>query len=542
MICARALAAFLLLLVCLPSGARAQGREASILVPRATFVDFQLEGQFRWRTEVSTGLPLDSLEDGQFGTPVQTYDNGANLGASGNPWREVSDFRLRVKPTLGLGDMLTVNGWFDVAGGIAGASPAADPLLVSTGVLSPWARPSTGSGGDYLNSISVRALYADLNLFNFVGIRLGRIPCHWGLGILENDGREDFADYGTFIDSFEFSAAPVDDIRLSLSWDFPLEGKQVAATSTRPYSAYIDSGDMDEVYQFRFKASSTRDGTPGAGPGLSWGAMASLRWQDFSSAAQQISGDPACKPDAGGNLPFACTELFYRSAFLFTPDAWVAWSAHLWGGTLGVAAEASALLGDISATQRLSLNDSSKDFASAGGAARLTWEDPLTRVEFLTALASGDGDADAFGVQDTWQISTPDDSAWQGSRIAANTTVTAHLLNPAFLPDSLLYSRVIGTITSSAMLRTSYERALWGTRQWGLYTQGSLLYAAAFADAQTPGQGNSLGLEGSAAAGLRYRGARLELRALGLLPLAGLETSTSAQATWMLRGSLLIDF
>ncbi len=542
MICARALAVFLVSLVFLPSLALAEGREASILVPRSTLVDFQLSGQFRWRTEVSTGLPLDSLEDGQFGTPIQTYDNGANPGSSGNPWRESSDFRLRVKPRLGLGDMLSVNGWFDLAGGVAGGSPAADPLLVSTGIVAPFAQPTVGANGDYSNSIAVRALYGQLELFNLLTLRLGRIPSHWGLGILENDGREDFADYGTFIDSFEFSAAPLDDIRLSISWDFPLEGKQVAATSTRPYSAYIDSGDMDEVYQFRFKASSTRDGTPAAGPGLSWGAMASLRWQDFSSAAQQISGDPACKPDAGGNLPFACTELFYRSAFLFTPDAWIGWSTRLWGGTLAVVAEGSALLGDISATQRLSLNDSSKDFASAGGAARLSWEDSLTRAEVLTALASGDSDADAFGVQDSWLISTPDDSAWQGSRIAANTTVSAHLLNPAFLPDSLLYSRVLGTITSSAMVRAGLERALWGSRQRGFYTQASVLYAAAFADAQTPGSGNSLGLEGSAAAGLRYRGARLELRALGLLPLAGLDTSSAASATWMLRAGLIVDF
>lgn len=533
---------FLMLSLLVPSAlwAGEGGGEASILVPRSSMVSLSLSGAFRMRTEFSRDLDYLSLSGRQrFGIPA--IEDGQNLGVPGANWRDQGDFRLRLKPTLNVGDSLTLNSWIDAPGGILGQGQTQDPFLTMTGISS-----AAGAGDAFergIPSVEVQALWAQYRVFNFVDLLLGRVPQHWGLGLLENDADGLWSDGGVFLDTFTAVYQVNSRMRLAASWDFPLEGRNYKGAQSWPYSQALDAGDMDELYQFRFKLQSGTGSFRDSGPGLSWGAYARIRWQDFSSAAQEAGINPWCGKSGDNDSLYPCTELYYRDGVLFTPDLWAAWRGALAGGQFGLGIELAANLGGISATQRLSLNDSSKEIYSGAAVGRASWEDS----EFLAMLdggvASGDGDADAFGVLDSWTASTPDDSSWQGSGLAANRTLTAFVANPAFLSDSVLFKYMLGALSSSAYVQATVERAVWGSRARGVSARARVLYGVAMASSQAPGGAAPLALEAELGLKAAFDGVHFTFGGTSLLPLAGLKPeSVTPEGVFLVRSAFEVLF
>jgi len=525
-----------------PEALEAAQQHSARSVSLGGFTWLEPAGSFRWRLEAWRGLDLGLLPlANPFGVYRQVYDSGANPGSHGASWRETSDLRLRMEPALHIGDRAAVRTRIDVMDTVAGAG-LGTPILDRGGVGAPSTGPDLSGSVGFVDTVAVRGLWLDLDLLSFIGLRLGRIPTHWGMGILENRGDCAWCDKGDHFDTLGVRATPLDLATFEFDFDFPLEGATGRSSMDWPFAPDKDRGEADDVFQLRIKASSTRGPEPLPETGFQWGAYTRFRWQDYSTSGQDLQ-KPACAPDDLGDLPFQCIELFYRRAFFITPDAWiqVGWDAG--PGTWYVAAELAGHYGRFRATQATDKVDTSKQFLGGGGMARLWWESPRTRFAVEGGIASGDSDADAFGVYDGYVAAVPDLSHEDWDRVQRNDFVTAWMFNPAYLVDSILFRHVIGAVTNAWYLKPTADLALWRTRERGFAVVASVMYAGAVTSRQTPGDHPALGLETELGMRVRWDHVEASFTGTGLIPFHGFDHGAGLPApAWLLRTGLAVTF
>ncbi|MFH1532088.1 MAG: hypothetical protein ABIK09_15290 [Pseudomonadota bacterium] len=525
-----------------PQELKAATKRNALSVPLGGFVWLEPAGSFRWRLEVWRGmdLGLQPLAN-PFGVYRQVYDSGANPGQSGSSWRETSDLRLRLEPSLWIGDRAVIHTRIDVMDVVAG-SGLGTSILEGGGVGTPSMGPSMSGSAGFVDSIAVRGVWLDLDLFSFIGLRLGRIPTQWGLGMLENSGDCAWCDKGDSFDTLGIRATPFDLATFEIDLDFPLEGTTGRAAMDWPFAPDVDRGDADDILQIRLKASSVQGPEPVPGTGFQWGGYARFRWQDYSTSGQDLQ-KPSCAPDGLGDLPYECVELFYKDALFITPDVWVQAGWNVGTGILYLAAEFAGHYGRFKATQATDKTDTGKEFLAGGGLVRLWWESERTRFAFEGGIASGDGDADAFGVYDGYVAAVPDLSHEDWGTVRRNDLVTAWMFNPAYLADSILFRHVVGAVTNAWYVKPTADVALWRTRDKGLAAVASVMYAGAVMPRQTPGGRAALGLETEL--GLRFRWDHVEasISGTGLVPFAGFDHGDGLPLpAWLLRTGLLVSF
>ena len=525
-----------------PERIEAPEKRSALSVPLGGFAWLDPAGSFRWRLEVWHGLDmgLQALAN-PFGVYRQVYDSGANPGVRGASWRETSDLRLRLEPVLRVGDRAAIRTRIDVMDSVAGAGIGTS-ILDSGGVGTATLGPSMSGSVGFVDTFAVQGLWLELDMFSFIELRLGRIPTHWGLGMLENRGDCAWCDKGDYFDTLGLRATPLGLATFELDFDFPLEGRTGRAAMDWPFAPDVDRGDADDVWQIRLKASSVKGPEPVAGTGFQWGGYTRFRWQDYSTSSQDLQ-KPSCAPDGLGDLPYECVELFFKDAFFITPDAWVQMGWDVGAGTLYLAAELAGHYGSFGATQATDKTDTKKQFLAGGGLVRLWWETERMRFDFEGGVASGDSDADAFGVYDGYVAAVPDLSHEDWNSVRRNDLVTAWMFNPAYLVDSILFRHVIGAVTNAWYLKPAADLAIWRTRDRGLAATISMLYAGAVVPQQTPGRHSALGLE--AELGLRFRWDHVEasVSGTGLVPFAAFDHGEGLPApAWLIRTGLLFSF
>ena len=164
-------------------------------------------------------------------------------------------------------------------------------------------------------------------------------------------------------------------------------------------------------------------------------------------------------------------------------------------------------------------------------------------VEGEGGVASGDSDADAFGVYDGYVAAVPDLSHEDWNSVRRNDIVTAWMFNPAYMVDSILFRHVIGAVTNAWYLKPAADLAIWRTRDRGLSATLSVLYAGAVVSEQTPGARSPLGLETEL--GLRFRWDHVEasISGTGLVPFSAFDHGDGLPApAWLMRTGLLFSF
>ena len=84
--------------------------------------------------------------------------------------------------------------------------------------------PPTAGLNSYKDSIRVKRVWAEY--MTPVGqLRFGRMPSHWGLGILANSGDGQDDDYQSTVDRIMFVTGIKSlDLYFAGAWDFPNEG------------------------------------------------------------------------------------------------------------------------------------------------------------------------------------------------------------------------------------------------------------------------------------------------------------------------------
>ncbi len=234
---------------------------------------FEHHGVFRTRLNYFGNYDLGTFGTSPVGVPINSKDRGANA-QDASVQRDTdahlgANLRFRYQPTIHITESVRIAGTFDVL----------DNLVMGTtpnGLRENWGaneffsfNGATPVNGDSMlaNALTVKALYgeADTILGTF---RAGRVPTHWGLGLVYNDGgvykREQQiteghgwkcldCDSSDAIDKVEWRIRDpfFDVLYLQFSWDFVNSGIASYATlQNDSFGQAFDLNESDDVMQF----------------------------------------------------------------------------------------------------------------------------------------------------------------------------------------------------------------------------------------------------------------------------------------------------
>ncbi|MCB9567360.1 MAG: TIGR04551 family protein [Myxococcales bacterium] len=470
-----------------------------------------------------------------------------------------ANMRLRLEPTLHVTDMVKVHSQIDVLDNVVlGSTP--DSYLGEN----PWApidlytrtqTPPSDGRNSFSDSIVVKRAYGEIQFGWGLNLKFGRMPHHWGMGIVANDGngyyRGDHGDivrmldmdYGDSVDSVrlgvDFGKDRRRTHRLEASWDWAASGPTTAQLLGPKWASGNNVGQdfsvekFDNVYQWRLSIvrrddpSMLRRKLSLGTPVVNYGAIAWLRYQSLD----RVTGSPGLgdglgtnptwtddNPDDGlgrhgsalGNgdadaagdsgIQNYANLLIHRKALVVTPDIWlrVNWR------TLRVELEAAGVVGRF--------NERDLTSVPTDGLQTIGDED-LSRVkirQFGYALELKYGlYKDRFHLGFDQGFASGDDAggtnrnAMSPLSIGGNEYQSAFRFNPAYMQDLLLFREALGTVSNAAYFR---PWAAFYFLQNNMSARLDVQYAIAHQRQATFGHKYSWGLEIDA--GLRYHDTR----------------------------------
>lgn len=278
--------------------------------------------------------PLDSKHRGNAAQDnIETSDSDALLGGN---------IRFRYSPTIHISETVRIAGSFDVL----------DNLVMGTtpnGLRTNWGSDAffTFNGAEPVNAdtigrnaITVKALYGEAD--TIIGtFRAGRLPAHWGMGIIYNDGgvykRDEQiidgqgwkcldCDSSDAVDRIEWRVRDpfFDALYLDFSWDFINSGLASYNLQKDSLGQAFDLADNDDVLQFtlsvfdrpisqqevdeRYRALyESRDWT------VDWGVLFSYREQSIAAESE------AKQTNDGASSTY---DMYKKNAKAYAVDLW----------------------------------------------------------------------------------------------------------------------------------------------------------------------------------------------------------------------------
>jgi uncharacterized protein (TIGR04551 family) len=423
-----------------------------------------------------------------------------------------ANLRLRLNPQIHVSDNLRINTQIDILDNVVyGSTPEGYELrpadnggyaavarggYVSNGYLDTTQVPPTSGVNGLEDSIRVKRAWAEYTT-PLGEVRFGRMPNHWGLGMLYNSGDGYDDDAQTTVDRIMVaSGIKLLDLVIAGMWDFPNEG----ATYRAPYtgSEAYDRAQLDDVSQYGLMVMRSK--SPELTKlELSRGNVVFNTGLYLNYRSQLLANDQG--GNAGANVPdvdpatLANNGFTRRDMTMWVPDLWL----QLLYKKLRVEAEFAAVLGSVQSTSTSPNNGA--DFAAGQDAERKLRqygfafelqqklvEDRL-RLNFKTGWASGDPDAfsaDAAGNL----IPAP------GEQQINDDTISTFRFHPSYRVDAILnryiLQRVQGTYYFNPSLDYDFTREPNGQRIGGGI---NIVWTRASEFVQTPGHADDLGLE-----------------------------------------------
>jgi uncharacterized protein (TIGR04551 family) len=509
---------------------------------------FEIHGYFRTRAELFQNFslgrrdgavwpqPLDNFYTSptaatgsagpQLCTPAETgasssRDNPATDGLRGcsNRTQAGANLRFRLDPELHISDNLRVISQIDILDNVVmGSTPSGFQFQPSAsgggyavaprggyypvGALDDTTVPPSSAVNSLSDSIRVKRVWAEYA--TPVGtLRFGRMPDHFGLGMVHNSGDGYDDDYQSTVDRLQFITAikPLD-LYIGGMWDFPNEGPtlSVPLQGAQPF----DGAQLDDVNQWSLilmrKQSPELEKTSLAHGQvvLNGGAYVTLRKQLL---ANDQSGTTATST-AGANVPNATADQLRggfsrRDATIWLPDFWL----QLKYKKFRFEAEGAAVLGseesDVTepnaptqqAFQQGGLTRKFRQYGIATELEQKLVEDRL-RLRFNFGWASGDPNALNPG-------NNPNNLVPQPLQQEVNSdTISTFRFHPAYRVDLILFRNLLQRIQGAYYFKPSVEydfmRKPSGQRLGG---GASVVWSRASDFVQAPGHDSNLGIE-----------------------------------------------
>ncbi len=426
-------------------------------------------------------------QDG-FGDATRGCDDNTNAGANLRfrltPEFHVSD-NLRVLTQIDLLDNIVLGSTpsgYDASGGSVRGRSGYAPL----GVLDDDASTPSSGRNSLRDSILVKRVWAEW--VTPVGqLRFGRMPNHWGLGMVWNagDGHDD--DYQSTIDRAQIiSGVKSLDLYVSAAMDFPNDGPtsdNISLERGQPY----DVAQLDDVNQYTF--SIARKKSPELlKAALNNGEVVLNGGVQLQYRHQLLATDhPGACTSGGAALGCAGADITFvrRDANIWLPDAWLQLLYRGFRFETEVAT-VQGTIANISTEEGSTAADRDYKLRSWGFAAeieQLLAENKL-QLGFKFGWASGDSDVDSL---------TPG-SGFQNQN--GDHTVSTFRFHPSYGLDLILYrnllTRVQGTYYFRPSVKYDFLRDPNGQKIGGGI---AAIWSRASEFMQTPGHDRDLGVE-----------------------------------------------
>ena len=473
---------------------------------------FELDGYFRFRTDWFKNPHLGFIDDPAVGGSPYPRSVGCGLDGSGICETNLSmaNMRLKLMPTFNIDEGTSVFTEIDVLDNVVmGSTPdtlAFDVPMDGQAPLGPFGEgqsPPVAGRNSNSDSISVRRVWAEVGLPLGI-LKFGRMPDHWGMGILANSGTEDTfnggidldADYGDTVDRLYFSAIiPGTRLRGSIATDWSstrLSANQTLAIKTHDGQPW-DMGDHDDANQWVFtitqldRPTTFRDAISRGELVYNWGIRFAYRTQshDYDMREQTLGG------------PTDPTRLIERGFKAYVPDVWFK-AAYK---QLQLELEAVGVLGSIDHLDDYEISNS-VDLRQFGGVGRFTFTGLDGKLKMGLELGAATGDqwdnapAGRTHISNVQMIGT---TPLERSRI---DTISRFVFDRDYKIDQIMFRELLGAVSNAAYARPFLHYEL--TRS--LLLKVSNVTAAALKPVATPGNETMYGTEFDADLGYQNNG------------------------------------
>lgn len=489
---------------------------------------FEMHGYYRLRAELFHKFGLGRRDTPQNQLWPQPPDNtykdltgaehdvrlcGANplaLEPCENNTQAGANMRFRINPELHISDNLRVLSQVDMLDNLVlGSTPegyvnrpsSGGYSVIERGGYSPtgafartqWA-PVAGQNS-FSDSIVVKRVWGEY-LTPLGVLRFGRMPDHWGLGMLANGGDGYDSDWQSTADRIMFvTGFKQFDLYIAGAWDFANEGP-ISGSLTEQQGQRYDLGQLDDVSQYVFIAARKRD--PELQKlDLARGDVVLNGGLYFTFRNQHLASDTSASGTSAalGESPDSVSQGYVRrGATSYIPDLWL----QLLYKKFRLEVEAAVIYGSL---ENSLPTGSEPDYENPADDTDPGWkirqfgiatqmeyravEDKL-RLEMGFGYSTGDDDVDSL---------TPQGAGLDTQR-SADRTFSTFRFHPDYRVDMILFRNILSRVQGAYYFRPSVEydfsRNKNGQRLGG---GAAAIWSRASEFVQAPGNKRDLGIE-----------------------------------------------
>lgn len=433
----------------------------------------ELDGYYRMRTDwfknFNLGFP-DRPDLGGSPFPTALGCKSAAIDRPCDGSLSSANMRLRLEPTINLDEGTSVHIQADLLDNVVLGSTPSDPALGSS-YVDPTSlnRPPAGAFNDGTQAPVTRGINSDRDAVQikrawaevaipFGILKFGRMPNHWGMGILHNSGGGDpinggydyDADYGDTVDRASFSLLiPGTNLRAMTASDWTLT--RLVSNQTLANKGHeghpFDLDDSDDANSWigvisRMDSPQEFKDTVDRGElALNYGIYFEYKTQSWDNNLKNFT--------LGGTPAPASYEP--RSLKTYSPDLW----GKLGFSRFTIEGEIVAQLGSVDVVTSTDMTSApalqTYDIRKYGGAGRLTWrgiEDKL-RLGIETGFASGDSWDNAPPGATNIAFANP---LGDPKNVTA-TTLTQFAFNRDYKVDMIMWRHLFGAVTNAGYIR-----------------------------------------------------------------------------------------
>ena len=412
-----------------------------------------------------------------------------------------ANMRFRLNPELHISDNLRILSQIDALDNLVlGSTPDAYQIsngrgatyqyngYAPLGAFSTTQGPPTAGVNGYRNSIDVKRAWAEY-MTPIGQLRFGRMPAHWGLGMVQNSGDGIDSDYQTTQDRIMFTSGIKSiDLYFGGSWNFVSTG----TTSASSFDVYggqpYNTNNLSNVNEYalflarRMNPELQRLSLSRGDVVINGGLYTSYRSQILDVTATKGSATTPITPADTGAVN---NGLERRSAYLLMPDPWL---QILWR-KFRFEAEFAAVIGSIGKTPDSANVNNSVDVRQYG----LTTQTEFKAIEDKLRLQFGFGWASG----DPWvQSLAAGPNGLPTELNGGQGPISTFRFNPDYRVDLIFFRHLLSRVEGAYYFRPSVEydflRNANGQKFGG---NAAVIWSRASQFEQAPGHKRDLGVE-----------------------------------------------
>jgi len=351
-----------------------------------------------------------------------------------------ANMRLRLEPQLSAAEQVRVKTQFDVLDNVqAGSTPdgfgygAEGRGYTPTVLFSGGQVPPESGRNSTRAAIRVKRVWAEVDT-PLGRLQFGRMPWHWGMGILSNNGDCVDCDYGDTADRLLFSTAPSESTLLLVATDWAASGYTSDNFGSAALGRYdgqgVDLENLDDVKQWVFvfkkdqEPEEYRDRLARGDAVFNAGIQLVYRSQRFDYTTPADVATPG--------------TFVERDAWMLNPDVW----AKFLFRRLEVEFEGAFIGGGIGGASPEIGGAGGYNIVSWGFSSRTTFK--ALKESLRVGMESGAASGDPAEMESLNTVRDPANLQPSG-----DDELNQFRFDPDYIVDMILYREILGTVTNT---------------------------------------------------------------------------------------------